>query len=148
MRYPYTRLGPSIPLRPYLKIVLRNGSATTPLIYGLVDSGADYSIFPSDVAKTYLKLDLSTATPWHFQGTTGRPQIALLAAVEVNILNEAGTANDFQFTANVGFCDDFKFGGGVLLGQNGFMSEFKTTFNQRENFFEIEPFQMALLQRS
>jgi hypothetical protein len=118
------------------------------VIYGLVDSGADYSIFPSDIARTYLKLDLSAATPWHFQGTTGRPQIALLAAVEVNILNEAGTANDFQFTANVGFCDDFKFGGGVLLGQNGFMSEFKTTFNQRENFFEIEPFQMSLLQRT
>lgn len=29
MRYPYTRLGPSVPRRPYLKIVLRNGSATT-----------------------------------------------------------------------------------------------------------------------
>ena len=97
MRYPYTRLGPSVPLRPYLKIVLRHGSATTPVIYGLVDSGADYSIFPSDIARTYLKLDLSAATPWHFQGTTGRPQIALLATVEVNILNEAGTANDFQF---------------------------------------------------
>ena len=30
-----------------------------------------------------------TGYAWHFQGTTGRPQIALLAAVEVNILNEA-----------------------------------------------------------
>lgn len=46
------------------------------------------------------------------------------------------------------FAIDFKFGGGVILGQNGFMSEFKTTFNQRESFFEIEPFQMALLQRT
>lgn len=53
-----------------------------------------------------------------------------------------------NFSAQIGFCDDFKFGGGVLLGQNGFMSEFKTTFNQRENFFEITPFQMALLQRT
>jgi hypothetical protein len=148
MRYPYTRLGPTVPLRPYLKITLRNGFSTTPPIYGLVDSGADYSIFPSEFAKTYLKLDLADAIPWHFQGTTGRPQIALLATVEVNILNETGTANDFQFSAKVGFCDDFKFGGGVLLGQNGFMSEFKTTFNQPENYFEIEPFQMSLLQRT
>src|ERR1700686_5603430 len=105
MRYPYTRLGPSVPLRPYLKIVLRNGCATTPLIYGLVDSGADYSIFPSEVARDYLKLDLNAAIPWQFQGTTGRQQIALLATVEVNILNEAGTANDFQFSAKIGFCD-------------------------------------------
>jgi hypothetical protein len=79
MRYPYTRLGPSVPLRPYLKITLRNGFSTTPPLYGLVDSGADYSIFPSEFAKTYLKLDLANAIPWHFQGTTGRRQASLLS---------------------------------------------------------------------
>ena len=147
MRYPYMRLGPSVPLRPYLKITLRNGYATTPPVYGLVDSGADYSIFPSGFARKYLKLDLNMAVPWQFQGTTGQPQIALLTTVEVNVLNEAGSEIDFQFSAKVGFCDDFNFGGGVLLGQNGFMSEFKTTFNQPENYFEIEPFQPSLLQR-
>jgi len=147
MRYPYTRIGSSFPLRPYLQVILRNGFATTPLLYGLVDSGADYSIFPYDLAK-YLKLDLSNAAIWNFQGTTGKAQFAYLASVEVNILNENSTATDFQFSARVGFCEDFEFGGGVLLGQDGFMSEFKTTFNQRENFFEIEPYQPALLQRT
>jgi hypothetical protein len=36
--------------------------------------------------------------------------------------------------AMIGFCDDFKCGG-ILLGQHGFLSEFKITCNQRENYF-------------
>ncbi len=146
MRYPYTRLSLSVPLRPYLRIIIRNGFATTPSLYGLIDSGADYSIFPLSVAKDYLKIDLSSADTWIFEGTTGRKQLAYLTNVEVSIINEAGES-DFQFGAIVGFCEDFKFGGGVLLGQNGFLSKFKTTFNQPENYFEIEPFQYTLLQR-
>jgi hypothetical protein len=147
MRYPYTRLSPSVPLRPYLQITLRNAFATTPVLYGLIDSGADYSIFPLALSTDYLKLDLSSANTWPFEGTTGKKQVAYLATVEVNILNGdiAGTA--FQFSAKVGFCEDFKFGGGVLLGQDGFLSNFKTTFNQPENYFDIEPFQYPLLQR-
>lgn len=147
MRYPYTRLAPWVPLRPYLRIFLRNGYATTPSLYGLVDSGADYSIFPYDLARQYLKLGLNNAETWTFEGTTGKPQIAYLALVEINILNNDSTAADFQFSAKVAFCPDFKFGGGILLGQSGFLSEFKTTFNHRETFFEIEPFQPSLLQR-
>jgi hypothetical protein len=139
MRIHNTRLGLSVPLRPYLTTVLRNGSATTPLIYGLVDSGVDYSIFPSDIAKELPQAGFQRCYPVAIsRNYAGQPQIALLATVEVNILNEAGTANDFQFSAKTGFCNNFKFGGGVLLEQNGFMSEFKTIFNQREDFFEID----------
>lgn len=143
MRYPYTRIGPYLPLRPYLQIVLRNGFATSPQLYGLVDSGADYSVFPYGLAK-YLKLELDNAPIWNFQGTTGKPQSAYLATVEVNILSRDLKAPDFQFNAKVGFCMDFEFGGGVLLGQNGLMSEFKTCFFQPENFFEIEPLQFSV----
>jgi len=91
---------------------------------------------------------LTNAPIWNFQGTTGKPQFAYLVTVEVNILNENLTAADFQFSAKVGFCEDFMFGGGALLGQNGFMSEFKITFNQPESFFELEAYQPALLQRT
>lgn len=148
MRYPYTRISPYVPLRPYLKIFLRNAYATTSPLFGLVDSGADYSIFPYTLATKSLNLDLAGAPIWTFEGTTGRPQIAYLAQVEINILDESSTTADFQFNTQVGFCPDFGFGGGVLLGQNGFMSRFKTLFNQPENFFEIEPFQPELLKRA
>lgn len=145
MRYPYMRVSPAVPLRPYLTIFLRSGYATTPLLYGLVDSGADYSIFPYDLATRFLKLNFSGSRIWTFEGTTGRLQIAYLAEVEINILQEGASTADFQFSALVGFCPDFGFGGGVLLGQSGFMSRFKTTFIQPENFFEIDPFQPELL---
>ena len=116
MRYPYTRIGPTVPLRPYLRIFLRNQYFTTPPLYGLVDSGADYSIFPYALATEYLKLDLAKSEIWRFQGTTGITQYAWLATVEINIMAENKTDIDFQFKAQVGFCQDFRFGGGVLLG--------------------------------
>src|SRR5690349_11868556 len=124
MRYPYTRLSSSVPLRPYLQVTLRNGYSTTPVLYGLIDSGADYSIFPLSLSKDYLKLDLSTANTWTFEGTTGKKQVAYLAIVEVNLLSPMTLKVDYQFSAKIGFCDDFKFGGGALLGQDGFMSQF------------------------
>lgn len=46
MRYPYTRITPTAPFRPYLDLVLQSGFATWSTI-ALVDTGADYSIFPS-----------------------------------------------------------------------------------------------------
>jgi hypothetical protein len=148
MRYPYTRIAWNVPLRPYLQVSLRNGFHTTSPVYALVDSGADYSIFPYDLATTYLKLDLNHAEQWAFQGTTGEEQVAYLTTVELNILNADKTRSDFQFSTKIGFCPSFKFAGGVLLGQQGFMSLFKTTFNQPEDYFEIEEFQKTLLQRS
>jgi hypothetical protein len=100
------------------------------------------------MATRFLRLDLSGSLLWTFEGTTGKPQIAYLVKVELNILNEDATTADFQFSAQVGFCPDFGFGGGVLLGQNGFMSRFKTTFVQPENFFELSPFNLSLSHNS
>ena len=117
-------------------------------MYGLVDSGSDYSIFPYDLGAKTLKLDLGNAEIWTFQGTTGKTQIAYLTTVEINVLGDSTLGTEFQFAAKVAFCADFKFGGGVLLGQEGFMSLFKTTFSQPQNFFEIEPFQPELLKHT
>src|SRR3989442_13846433 len=125
MRCVYTRIARSVPLRPYLKIFLRNQFSTTSIMYGLVDSCADYSIFPYDLGVRTLRLDLRNSEIWNFQGTTGKTQIAYLATVEVNVLGDSSIETKFQFAAKVGFCEDFKFGGGVLLGQDGFMSLFK-----------------------
>jgi len=143
VRYPYTRTGRSTALRPYLEIFLRNGFYTSQYLFGLIDSGADYSLFPYELAKL-LKIDLSDAKIWNFSGTTGKPQLAYLARVEINILGDDNSETKFRVSADVGFCPDFGFAGGALLGQQGFFSEFKTTFNQPYNFFEIEPYQLAL----
>jgi hypothetical protein len=104
----------------------------------LVDSGADYSIFPTEVADD-LKLDLMKSPIWKFSGTTGCLQEARLADVSLAILQENDEGYSFEVKTTCAFCDSFKFAGGVLLGQNGFFSQFKAVFHQPKNSFEIEP---------
>ena len=137
MLFAYTKAFPNTPPRPYLDVILRNGFATTPKLMALVDSGADYPIFPMEIARE-LKLDLTRAAVWRFSGTTGETQEAKLADVSLTILKENDVDHAFEVHATCAFCDTFKFAGGLLLGQNGFFSHFKTTFHQPKNCFEIE----------
>lgn len=138
MRFPYTRIDPLLPARPYINFFLRSNFATTDTLFGLVDSGADYPIFSVDFATT-LKLNLGDGVPWSFRGTTGQLQVAYIHKVEMSVWDPDNKFIAFRFETTVSFCDDFKFPGGSLLGQYGFLSHFKTTFQQSDNFFDLEP---------
>ena len=102
----------------------------------LVDSGADYPIFPTELTEV-LKLDLTQAPVWRFSGTTGKKQVARLAELSLTVLKENDEEHAFEIRTTCAFCDTFRFAGG-LLGQNGCVSRFKTTFHQPRNYFEIE----------
>lgn len=102
----------------------------------LVDSGADYPIFPAELAEV-LELDLTHAPVWQFSGTTGKKQLAKLAELSLTVLKANDEDHAFEVRTTCAFCDTFKFAGG-LLGQNGFFSLFKTTFYQPKTCFEIE----------
>ena len=136
MLFVYTTAFPNTPPRPYLDIILRNGFHTTPSLMALVDSGADYPIFPAELAEV-LELDLTHAPVWQFSGTTGKKQLAKLAELSLTVLKENDEDHAFEVRTTCAFCDTFKFAGG-LLGQNGFFSLFKTTFYQPKTCFEIE----------
>jgi hypothetical protein len=138
MQYPYTRIDSKLPPRPYVNLFFRSKFATTDSVYGLVDTGADYSILPIAFAET-LKLTLQEGKPWSFRGTTGVLQIAYLHSVELSIWDADNKALAFRFQTEVSFCQDFQFPGGLLLGQSGFLSHFKSTFEQRDNLFELAP---------
>jgi hypothetical protein len=142
VRFAYTWALSNTPPRPYLDVILRNGFATTPKLMALVDSGADYSIFPMEVARE-LHLDLTQGDVWRFSGTTGKIQEASLANVSLAVLMENDVDYAFELHATCPFCDTFQFAGGVLLGQNGFFSRFRTTFRQPENCFDIELWEPA-----
>jgi hypothetical protein len=135
----YTKAFANTPPRPYLDVILRNGFRTTPKLMALVDSGADYPIFPMEVAIDDLRLNLAEAPVWKFSGTTGKLQEARLADVAMSILEENDCDHAFEITATCAFCRDFKFAGGCLLGQNGFFSKFEARFSQSKNQFEIKP---------
>jgi hypothetical protein len=100
--FTYTTAFSNTPPRPYLDIILRNGFYTTNRLVALVDSGADYCIFPNEVADE-LKLDLAHATAWSFSGTTGRLQDAKLAEVSLTILKENDVDHAFEFKAVCAF---------------------------------------------
>lgn len=136
--YPYTRIDPTSPPRPYLNLHFRYEFATTDILFGLVDSGADYSILPLEFAQT-LKLNVFEGKAWSFRGTTGKLQIAYLHKVEISVWQPDESWVAFRFNTEVSFCEDFKFPGGLLLGQIGFLSHFRVTFNQAENYFDLEP---------
>ncbi len=102
-----------------------------------MDSGADYPIFPAELARD-LKLDLTHAPVWIFSGTTGMRQVARVAELSLTVLMENDEDHAFEVKTACAFCDTFKFAG-VLLGQNGFFSRFKTTFHQPKAYFEVEP---------
>ena len=141
MKFLYTKAFVFTPPRPYLDIVLRNGFHTAKLI-ALVDSGADYPIFPSEVARS-LGLSLKKAPTWPFSGTSGKPQEAKLADLSLSVLCENSSDHAFQeVTVKCAFCDDFSLSG--VLGQSGFFSIFKTTFHQPDNCFEIDPWDSLL----
>lgn len=137
MVFSYSTILANSPPRPYLDVILRHGFYTTAKLMALVDSGADYSIFPADIA-TDLKLDLTGAPIWRFSGTTGQMQEAKLAEISLTILMENDVDHAFEVHATCAFSTTFKFAGGVLLGQNGFFSRFKTKFDQPRNRFEID----------
>jgi len=138
VRFPYTKLFLNAQPRPYLNVFLGKGFHTSDVVMALVDSGADYPIFPMDMANSdYLNLDLVKAESWNFSGTTGLMQTAKLAEVWMTILEPDGTKLCEVLTM-CAFCDTFKMSGGVLLGQIGFFSCFKTSFYQPEQHFEIE----------
>jgi hypothetical protein len=109
----------------------------------LVDSGADFPIFPMEIAKDYLKLDLTKAESRKFSGTTGVSQTAYLADVLIAVLDENGANLGLEILTSCGFCDDFQMSGGALLGQVGFFSCFKTTFHQPDQYFEIDQISKA-----
>lgn len=140
MIFRYTKAFANTPPRPYLDVILRSGYQTTDKLMALVDSGADYPIFPMEIAVGQLRLDLTNAPTWLFSGTTGKAQIARLAEIGLTILGEDGGSHVFgEVNSTVAFCEDFKFSGGCLLGQNGFFSKFKTSFDQPKNYFELVP---------
>jgi hypothetical protein len=138
VRFAYTSIKPTIPLRPYLTVFLRNGSRTTDTVMAVVDSGADYCIFPDDLA-FQLGLDLAQAQPWFVYGISGVRQPARVAGVSLGIIGTDQNRALDEIQINCVFCTNFEFGS-PLLGQNGFFSNFLTTFHQRKYRFDITPY--------
>jgi len=125
---PYTELpdGAGGWPRPLLDVVV--GDADDVLFPCLVDSGAVHTLLPRWLAET-AGIDLGGVDP--------RPFAVAAQATEALVVTARLSAGDHVWEAEVGFCDPWPYGWG-LLGQRSFFRFFTVTFRAAAFEFEID----------
>jgi hypothetical protein len=115
LKFDYIKIGshkrPIIPVR----ISYKTSSINTP---ALIDSGADFNVFPLSIAKD-LGLDLNLDKPVIFGGVGDKsPKLTgYLAVVDLMIFNKG---KNIKFSTPVVFTESIPSNGFSLLGETGF----------------------------
>lgn len=119
-------LMPGIPMN----LVAQDGSML-PQIYGLVDSGADCSMFPSQWAAA-LGIDLQQDCLGQTGETAGgeSDQHVYVQGVDAIIMGR-------KLHLEAVFCEGLKV---ALLGRSDFFQEYKVFFDQRSMTFRVESY--------
>lgn len=121
--------------RPILQVSLEHEGKTIST-WALVDSGADFCIFPASIGHALgIAIPNQNATP--FSGTADAPQIAYFAKLRASIWNGDWSYQPLSFDLYAGFCDTLEHVGLGLLGQDGFFSRFKISFDHAGNLITI-----------
>lgn len=97
----------------------------------LIDSGADFCIFHSDVADI-LGIPVTKGKKLTFYGTSGTPQTAYFHQIMIEI---GGWSMDLY----CGFSYEMKSLPYGLLGQTGFFDSFKIEFDYQNKRVELKP---------
>ncbi len=129
--YAKTGFGDRIRLRPMVDLILLapNGEALqTP---ALVDSGADFCLFPLDAAHL-LGLDITVLPHAVTAGVGSVSNVTYFADLTINL------ENGIIFDTKVGFTEGMNGAGFGLLGQQGFFENYNVEFLHRERIFTIE----------
>jgi hypothetical protein len=126
--------------RPIVGLLLQHNGKQM-IVFALVDSGSDSSIFPSSIAES-LGIPITNSKSSSFSGSKNEAQMAYFEEVQATILPMDGPNIDpnqepLTFPLYAGFCDTLEHVGMGLLGQEGFFSRFTVHFNNAESYFEI-----------
>ncbi len=117
--------------RPILLLTLINGENRL-TCYGIVDSGADYCVFPLSFALV-LGLNPQTATQSDRSSGLGSYNIpTYFWPVNIDL------AGITQFPVYAGFTEGLNHWGVGLLGQKGFFDRFSVCFILSQGIFELE----------
>jgi hypothetical protein len=115
--------------RPLLQVTLTNGLSRLSC-YAIVDSGADYTLFPKS-HMSQLGINSQAALIGNTAGVGSQPD-TLFHEVGMDIEGRA------QFSVYAGFTSALESLGVGLLGQNGFFDHLSVSLNFRQGTFEIE----------
>ena len=116
--------------RPIVPILV-HGPRDSLLIHPLLDSGADFTLFPISVA-TVIGVEPDTNRPGTVGGIEGGSLATFPAEVELE-LND-GTQN-YRWVATVRFAE----GNNMLLGHLGCLEFFAATLDHESRMFSLEP---------
>ena len=119
--------------RPLLTATLRIGSLSTTPFQGLVDSGADYCIFPAIFAKS-IGLDYESLPKAEARGL-GEDQGMRFATVTLDV------AKLGAWEIYAGFSELWKEDRIGMFGQLGFFDRFKITFDASRKIFEVTEYE-------
>jgi hypothetical protein len=104
----------------------------------VVDSGADFCLFPSSWA-TELGIQIPNVRWSEFRDATGNLRTAYFDIIELSIVDPYTHEDAFSFRADVGFSAELEQDGVAYLGHHGFFSNCQVSFSYAEGFFEITP---------
>jgi hypothetical protein len=115
-------------LTPVVPVTLLAGNRSA-LVYPVVDSGADYTVFSEEVATELLGLDVRSGVAASFCGTTGDMQTAFCHPITLSI---GDARNGVSYMTTVAFAPLPADTAG-LLGQLGFFDHFAVTLDRRQD---------------
>lgn len=114
-------------VRPIIPISLKNGEKS--LRYeALIDSGADFSIFPTEIARK-LGINLKKVKKIYFSSATGDLVRGILGNIELDI-------GEGVFKTSLVFADLAEQAG--ILGQYGFFDKFVIKFDLQKEDIELK----------
>jgi predicted aspartyl protease len=118
---------------PMIPVTLIGRSSITPEFIALLDSGADVSIIPLDVAEL-LNLNLNTKVE-KSRGIGGEVEVK---TTKMDIKIQKGHEG-FRYTIPVQVVLNETKGIPVLLGRAGFFEHFRITFDQHNQIISLKP---------
>ena len=121
-----TRLGQPV-LRPFVPVSLVRRDQSTPLLEGLIDTGAD-AILASDLLTVELEIDLTENEGEATHAVGGKVLETRYKTIDVRLHpSDAAEGTYIQWQAQVGFVKGWHSDGLVLLGSVGFLDQFTAT---------------------
>ena len=101
--------------------------------YSLIDSGADYTVLPIEVAGA-LNLNISNQPRYDILGAGGETFTIYKSPIEIVHSIQKQGFREIKWKSFVYFAES---GSTILLGQNGFLNRFKVILNGQNKEVEI-----------
>lgn len=138
MKFKYKKMSDGL-VRPIISVEI-SYKKTQLRLSALVDSGADFCLFPAIIGEQ-LGIDVKSGTKGTIYGVTGHPRDYWLhdvhLAVSPNVKN-GYLFDPVKFQAKVGFMESLNNGVFSLLGRKSFFEQFIVKFVEKHSEVELK----------